>query len=63
MQKPAQQLNFRIKKELLEQAKQYVDGILYRSVGHILNMALMDWIIAREREKEEEQRRDDNGKV
>jgi hypothetical protein len=42
------QLNFRVDEELTERAEQYVDGVHFRSVGQILNIALAQWIALRE---------------
>ncbi len=47
-----QQLNFRISKELVERTKKQVDGVTFKSVGHILNMALADWLNEEEKETE-----------
>ena len=38
------QLNFRVDEALAERAEQYIDGVHFRSVGHILNVALAEWI-------------------
>jgi hypothetical protein len=38
------QLNFRADEELTKRAEQYVDGVHFRSVGHILNVALAEWV-------------------
>lgn len=56
------QINFRLSLALLNEAKTYVDGIYYKSIGHILNMALKGWLTQKKREeraKKEGWNRDD----
>lgn len=38
------QLNFRVKPELLEEAKRHVNEVQFRSIGQILNIALTEWL-------------------
>lgn len=45
------QVNFRLSLALLNEAKKYVDGIYYKSIGHILNMALKSWLTQKKREE------------
>ena len=41
------QLNFRISKELVAALDQHVDGLIIRSRGQVLNIALAEWLARR----------------
>ncbi len=45
------QLNFRIKKELLDQIDKLVDGINYLSRGQIFQIALSEWLESQKKNK------------
>lgn len=47
------QLNFRIKLDLLERLDSQIDGIQYLSRGHVLQIALRDWLNKQNEEKKE----------
>jgi hypothetical protein len=42
------QTNFKLDDDLAERASRHVDGVHYRSVGQILNIALAQWLVLRE---------------
>jgi len=41
-------VTFKIHPEILEQIDKYIENIIFRSRGHIINIALAEWIDKKE---------------
>lgn len=46
---PMHQLNFRINDEVVKGIDRFVDGIHYRSRGHLINVILLEWLERQEK--------------
>jgi metal-responsive CopG/Arc/MetJ family transcriptional regulator len=42
---PMRQLNIRIDDRIVHNLDRYVDGIRYRSRGHLINVLLVEWLL------------------